>query len=92
MLSSQSLMRGWVGMRKLVFGSWAERRRDEASGKRVLMKMLHIWAAWVWVKARRWVDVWVRASKWDEDGRWEMIVRRISGGMVVREDILISEE
>jgi hypothetical protein len=44
------------------------------------------------VKARRWVDVWVRASKWDEDGRWEMIVRSISGGMVVREDILISEE
>jgi hypothetical protein len=38
------------------------------------------------------VDVWVRASKWDEDGRWEMIVRSISGGMVVREDILISEE
>jgi hypothetical protein len=35
-------MRGWVGMRKLVFGSWEERRRDEASGKRVLMKMLHI--------------------------------------------------
>jgi hypothetical protein len=34
----------------------------------------------------------VRASKWDEDGRWEIIVRSISGGMVVREDILISKE
>lgn len=34
----------------------------------------------------------MRASKCDEDGRWEMIVRSISGGIVVREDILISEE
>jgi hypothetical protein len=42
MLSSQSLMSGWVGIRKLVFGSWEERRRDEASGKRVLMNLLHI--------------------------------------------------
>jgi hypothetical protein len=42
MLSSQSLMRGWVGTRKLVCGSWEERRRDEACGKRLLMKMLQI--------------------------------------------------